>query len=41
MKKLYEEPMFQLISLASVDVITASPADSREDNFDDGIIEIG
>ena len=41
MKKFYEAPSSELIYLASADIITASPADSRVDNFDDEIIEIG
>lgn len=41
MKKIYEAPVSELIYLTSADIITASPADSRVDEFDDGIIEIG
>lgn len=40
MKKIYEAPTLELIVLTSADIITASPADSRLDEFDD-IIEIG
>ncbi len=41
MKKIYEAPSFELILLTSADIITASPADSRVDSFEDNIIEIG
>lgn len=40
MKKIYEAPTLELIVLTSADIITASPMDSRLDEFDD-IIEIG
>ena len=41
MKKIYEAPTSELVYLASADIITASPVDSRVDNFDEDIIEIG
>ena len=41
MKKIYEAPTSELVYLASADIITASPIDSRVDNFDEDIIEIG
>ena len=41
MKKVYEAPISELIYLTSADIITASPADSRVDDFEDDIIVIG
>lgn len=40
MKKIYEAPTLELILLTSADIITASPADSRVDDFDEDIISI-
>ena len=41
MKKIYEVPSLQLIAIASADIITASPMDMGNDDFDTGIAEIG
>ena len=38
MKKIYEAPVSELIYLTTADIITASPADSRVDDFEDDII---
>ena len=40
MKKIYEVPTLQLITVASADIITASPMDYKADEFDMGIAEI-
>ena len=41
MKKIYEAPSLMLIRVSSADIITASPMDMGNDDFDTGIAEIG
>ena len=40
MKKFYEAPTSELIYIASSDIITVSPVDAKEDEFDSKILDI-
>lgn len=40
MKKIYEAPTFELIHIASADIITVSTIDAHEDTFGAEIMDI-